>query len=319
MIYLMFLVPGFVALMLLKQRRRKDRELSEDILKYLREQASRRESVSIESLCGVTSLAARRVVGLLERLERSGLLNTDAASLQLTATGEQEGLRLIRNHRLWETHLKEFSGLEPVDWHTEADVSEHRLGADEVNRIEARLGFPRVDPHGDPIPSASGDLDTPVGVQLNTVPEGEHVRILHLEDEPPERFARLKGLYPGLVVEVTRRSGGRIHLSGEGDRFDLSTVVANAVTVEHVSDDEDSNCRLLTDVPVGLTTRVLGISNACTGPARRRLLDLGIVPGTTIQPAFLSASGDPTAYRVRNALVALRQSEARFIRVDRGF
>ncbi|NTU65007.1 MAG: ferrous iron transport protein A, partial [Chloroflexi bacterium] len=63
---------------------------------------------------------------------------------------------------------------------------------------------------------------------------------------------------------------------------------------------------------------VVGISPRCHGAERRRLLDLGIVPGTVVRAEIASPSGDPIAYRVRGALIALRREQSDFIRIVRG-
>jgi Fe2+ transport system protein FeoA len=61
---------------------------------------------------------------------------------------------------------------------------------------------------------------------------------------------------------------------------------------------------------------VLSISRACRGAERRRFLDLGLVPGTVVTAEMRSPAGDPTAYRIRDALIALRESQARHVRVE---
>ena len=71
----------------------------------------------------------------------------------------------------------------------------------------------------------------------------------------------------------------------------------------------------LADVGPGHSATVRGISPLCSGPARRRLLDLGVVPGTVVQARLRSAAGDPIAYEIRGALVALRREQAALIGV----
>jgi ferrous iron transport protein A len=53
-----------------------------------------------------------------------------------------------------------------------------------------------------------------------------------------------------------------------------------------------------------------------TGDQRRRLMDLGLLPGTVVTVAMKSPLGDPTAYRIREALIALRKDQARLIVID---
>jgi Fe2+ transport system protein FeoA len=73
----------------------------------------------------------------------------------------------------------------------------------------------------------------------------------------------------------------------------------------------------LADVAPGQVVRVLGINSSFQGPQRRRLLDLGLVPGTVVEAELASAGGDPVAYRIRGALIALRKEQSRWIQVDR--
>ncbi|MBC7337014.1 MAG: ferrous iron transport protein A [Clostridia bacterium] len=72
----------------------------------------------------------------------------------------------------------------------------------------------------------------------------------------------------------------------------------------------------LADLQVGEVGIVKGISPQCRGLQRRRLLDLGFVPGTRVVAELRSPSGDPTAYRVRNTLIALRRDQAQLIDIE---
>ena len=104
--------------------------------------------------------------------------------------------------------------------------------------------------------------------------------------------------------------------SGE-DRYEISGALARNVTVEPSTEVVDAgSTRTLAEVRPGDSATVVGIAPACRGPARRRLLDLGVVPGTVIHARMRSAAGDPVAYDVRGALVALRHEQAAHIRVD---
>jgi DtxR family Mn-dependent transcriptional regulator len=73
----------------------------------------------------------------------------------------------------------------------------------------------------------------------------------------------------------------------------------------------------LSSVEPGESAMVIGIAPGCQGPQRRRLLDLGLVPGTVVTAELRGALQDPVAYRVRGALIALRQEQADWIRVHR--
>jgi DtxR family Mn-dependent transcriptional regulator len=73
----------------------------------------------------------------------------------------------------------------------------------------------------------------------------------------------------------------------------------------------------LADLAPGEVGRVLDLSPACRGPQRRRLLDLGVVKGTEITAEMVSAAGDPVAYLIRGALIALRRGQAEWVLVER--
>jgi DtxR family Mn-dependent transcriptional regulator len=110
----------------------------------------------------------------------------------------------------------------------------------------------------------------------------------------------------------------RIRVRGEDQT--LRAVDAANVTVEALPAGESAtgSMRTLADADRGETVRVTAISPGCQGPQRRRLLDLGVVPGTEITPELVSTSGDPVAYRIRGALIALRRRQAEWIEVDAG-
>ena len=72
----------------------------------------------------------------------------------------------------------------------------------------------------------------------------------------------------------------------------------------------------LSSLRMGEAGEVLGISRACRGAQRRRLMDLGIVPGTVISMAMTSAGGDPKAYNIRGAMIALREDQADFVYIQ---
>jgi DtxR family Mn-dependent transcriptional regulator len=73
----------------------------------------------------------------------------------------------------------------------------------------------------------------------------------------------------------------------------------------------------LTNLSIGEKGQVLALSPRIRGTERRRLMDLGILPGTVIEVEMVSPGGDPTAYRVRDALIALRGAQAEMIRINR--
>jgi DtxR family Mn-dependent transcriptional regulator len=145
------------------------------------------------------------------------------------------------------------------------------------------------------------------------------VVVLHLEDEPREVYERLVdlGLAPGMPVEVLGGSEGTLRIRVQGVERGVRAADAGNVTVEEVTGvSARERPRTLAEAKPWQEVRVTTISPACQGPQRRRLLDLGVVPGTRITAELVSTSGDPVAYRIRGALIALRREQASWIEVE---
>jgi DtxR family Mn-dependent transcriptional regulator len=221
---------------------------------------------------------------------------------------------VIRAHRLWEHYLAQETGFDEREWHERAEAAEHRLTPQEMDELSALLGHPTHDPHGDPIPTADGDLVPHGGTPLTEVEEGATVRVVHIEDEPTTVYAQLvaAGLQPGMLARVTEASAERVVLSSEEAEHVLAPIVAANVFVIEQPQAEliPPDWRRLSDLKPGERAEVTAISRSCRGPERRRMLDLGILPGTVIEAEFKSPSGDPTAYLIRGATIALRRSQA---------
>jgi DtxR family Mn-dependent transcriptional regulator len=196
------------------------------------------------------------------------------------------------------------------------------MSAEEMDALAARLGNPTHDPHGDPIPSADGYVVYPedslplAALQLDTT-----ARITHLEDEPEVVYAQLvaEGLHVGQEVRLLELTPQRVRFWGDGDEHILAPLVAANISVIPVPGEvphESLPGRPLTILEPGQEGKVLSLSSRLRGSERRRLMDLGLLPGTTITAELTSASGDPTAYRVRGALIALRKSQSDLIFVE---
>jgi DtxR family transcriptional regulator, Mn-dependent transcriptional regulator len=323
--------------------RHADRERVEDALKHLHECERSGRPCAVAELAGRLGMDEGAAWEVATRLAEGGLADATPGGLRLTDAGRGYARRVLRTHRLWERYLADRTGVPAGEWHAEAERVEHELSAAEAERLASRLGDPRYDPHGDPIPTVLGEVPEPVGVRLTEVPAGSSVVVTHLEDEPREVFDRLveAGLTPGLAVEVTgvvvaggavaggavpggaagagsAAGRGRIGLRVRGEDREIGVVDAENVTVDALPAGErvPGRRRTLAEAAVGEEARVVSISPACQGPQRRRLLDLGVVPGTRIVPELVSVSGDPVAYRIRGAVIALRRQQAEWIEVE---
>jgi DtxR family transcriptional regulator, Mn-dependent transcriptional regulator len=290
----------------------------EDALKHLYDCETRGVTCTLQSLAGALETRRGSAIRILSRLQTLGLAQAGGEGHMLTDEGRSYALRILRTHRLVERYLADRTGMLPRDWHTEAEHIEHRLTEAETERLARRMGHPVYDPHGDPIPTAAGAMPAAHGQSLGSIPAGTAVRIIHLEDEPPEAFQRLveAGFQLGQTLRVLDVLPERIQFTSGGKESSLASVLAANVTVEPIAEEpEHANGATLADLEVGESAVVSGISPLCQGPQRRRLLDLGVVPGTEIRARMRSAAGDPIAYEIRGALIGLRRQQAEWIRV----
>jgi len=293
----------------------------EDALKhfYMWEQVGR--TPTLESIAGRLTISTDDAAKLVTRLTESDFVHPGKEGLTLTKPGRESALRLVRTHRLWERYLADRTGVPAVEWHDEAEIMEHSLSAEQTDALSARLGHPRWDPHGDPIPTASGALPAVEQLSLGLAPLGMALEVIHLEDEPREIFNGLlnRGLVLGGRVEAIERDNRQVRVLVDGSECRINMVEAQNVTVRVLPEGQHTGSRPITlaDLDLGETARVIDISPACRGSERRRLLDLGVVRGTEIRVDMESAAGDPVAYLIRGALIALRRSQATWIRIER--
>jgi DtxR family Mn-dependent transcriptional regulator len=300
-------------------RRATERVLIEDALKHLYDCEYARLPATVASLAGALETRRDGAARLTERLESMGLVTSDERGFRLTADGRAYALRVIRIHRLWECYLADRTGVDEAEWHHHADRKEHTLTAAQAESLSAQLGNPSYDPHGDPIPTSDGMMPARRGIPLSVLAAGATARIVHVEDEPDAVYAQLVAarLSAGVLVHVLGSSPERIRIEAELQEHVLAPVVAANLWVEPTAEAPEAVApdRRLSSLPVGQEATVVDISPACRGVDRRRLLDLGVVPGTVIRAELASLSGDPVAYRIRGAMIALRTEQADLIHV----
>jgi DtxR family Mn-dependent transcriptional regulator len=296
----------------LRLRRVEERVLLEDTLKHLYNCEYSGQPASEESLAGALEASRATALRLLDRLEELRFVRMQELRPVLTREGREYALRILRSHRLWERYLADRTGVAPAEWHAEADRLEHLTSREETEGLASRLGHPLYDPHGDPIPTAGGLVPPPAGKPLTDLEEGEIARVTHVEDEPPELFREIvaRGIGPGTRVRLLNYARNMLQIEADGREQLLSPSVAGRITVESAPAAREPETESMSGLRPGEAGRVAGIAPAVQGPQRRRLLDLGVVEGTVVEAEFASAAGDPVAYRIRGALIALRRSEA---------
>lgn len=153
------------------------------------------------------SVSAASVTDRMKRLQEKGYVNYQKSrGVVLTETGSRIALSVIRKHRLWEQFLVSVLGFKWDEVHDIAEQLEHIKSDELVERIDRYLGYPKADPHGDPIPDGKGRIAEPDLIVLGEVSEGHTVRIAAVANHDPEflQFLDKKGLT--LNRELTLRS-----------------------------------------------------------------------------------------------------------------
>jgi len=295
-------------------RLRRRRILWEDALKQMCGAKHENRSLTPQDVAGRLGLSSDAMLRLTQALEQAGLVRSRAGRLELTEAGERLGHRVLRGHRLWEHYLSGDVQV-PLDrLHREAERAEHRLAAHQVDALADHLGHPRTDPHGDAIPAADGSMQPPQHMPLSDWPLDRPAVVVHIEDEPQHglRAALDAGLRPGTVLRIVGRSADSVTCETAAGPCRLPPAVAACIDVRAAAPGEDfaPPPATLATLPLGEQAEVVGLSDACTGLARRRLLDLGFTAGAPVR-ALLSSLDDAThAYEIRGTVIALRREQA---------
>ncbi|MBK9604248.1 MAG: DtxR family transcriptional regulator [Anaerolineales bacterium] len=295
-------------------RATRERELVEDALKHLLDREQHGRQASPESLAGTLNLQRTRVMKLIEDMETQGLLESRGANLHLTTQGERWALHVVRAHRLWERYLTDEARMPLKRIHGESERREHSLTEAQLNDLDAALGHPTRDPHGDPIPTREGTLLKAEGMPLTAWQAEGPVRIVHLEDEPALAFEQIlaAGLRLGQTIRILDRNPQRYLLTDGETEFRLAPAVAANVSVAPLPESEvaKANAISLAELTYDQRAEIIVLDEAVQGFTRRRFLDLGLTPGTVVYPELQNFFGDPRAYRVRGTLIALRKDQA---------
>lgn len=164
--------------------------------------------VSTKSLAQRLGVRPPAVSEAVKRLSEQGLvLHERYGDVRLTPQGRLLALAMVRRHRLLETFLVQELGFGWDEVHAEADVLEHAVSDRLIDRIDARLGHPDKDPHGDPIPRPGGAIDFPPARRLSEMGSGETSTIQRISDANSDllRYFGSVGLTVGSVVKLLER------------------------------------------------------------------------------------------------------------------
>ena len=144
------------------------------------------------------------VIDMLKKLGDKKLLAYEKTKgAKLTPNGKAVAISVIRKHRLWEVFLLEKLGYEWDQVHDIAEQLEHIHYADLADKLDKFLGFPKYDPHGDPIPSANGEMVSMNRFMLEEANVGKTYKVVGVKDTSPEFLQYLKKLEIGIGTKIT--------------------------------------------------------------------------------------------------------------------
>jgi DtxR family Mn-dependent transcriptional regulator len=173
---------------------------------------------------------------MVKKLTAMGLVEHERyRGVRLTPAGERIALEVVRHHRLLELYLMKALGLGWDQVHAEAERLEHYLSEEVESRIDAALGHPTHDPHGDPIPTAELELLTEEGRWLSDVADGTEAVVRRVPDGDPEllRYLASLGIVPDQPVVLVGRApfDGPVTIEVAGARHAIGRALAEQIQV----------------------------------------------------------------------------------------
>ncbi len=160
------------------------------------------ESINTVKLAQELSVSNAAISDMAKKLAKQGLVTYEKyKGMELTSTGEQMALNVIRRHRLWELFLIKVLDLPWSEVHDQAEVLEHHTSEKLIDRIDEYLGFPDFDPHGHPIPKKNGTLpESQQYITLSEASEDSFYKLMQVDDGDKELVNYLSKV--GLVLNT---------------------------------------------------------------------------------------------------------------------
>ncbi|WAC55151.1 metal-dependent transcriptional regulator [Gordonia sp. SL306] len=191
--------------------------------------------VTTKMLAERLGVSASTASEAIRKLADQGLVSHERyGAVTLTEEGQTAAILMVRRHRLLETFLVRELGYGWDEVHDEAEVLEHAVSDRLMSRLDAKLGHPNRDPHGDPIPAIDGSVPSPDVKLLSELDVDESGTVARISDTDPDMLRYFDEVGVALDCEVTviekRPFAGTISISVDGnDHIDLGDVAAQAI------------------------------------------------------------------------------------------
>lgn len=213
-------------------------ELSRSVQDYLKTiwlaQEWSPEAVTTTGLAQRLGLSPSTVSEAVKKLAAQGLVHRpDSGAIDLTDRGREVAVQMVRRHRVLEAFLTARLGYAWDEVHDEAEVLEHAVSEKFIARVDALLGHPERDPHGDPIPRRDGTVPPAPAVLLADVPPGTTAVVARVSDADPDQLRRLgeAGIRPGTELVLGEHLSRAVSVTVGGAVVEVGVLAAEAVWV----------------------------------------------------------------------------------------
>ena len=163
------------------------------------------KAVLTNELAEAMSTKAASVTDMIKKLSAKEVITYEKYyGVNITAQGKSEALLVIRKHRLWETFLVDKLGFAWDEVHEVAEQLEHINSPRLIEKLDEFLGYPKVDPHGDPIPDHKGKIKIIPQVPVDQLAIGYQGKIAAVKDSDSNLLKYLDkiGARPGVKIKV---------------------------------------------------------------------------------------------------------------------
>jgi ABC-type Mn2+/Zn2+ transport system permease subunit/Mn-dependent DtxR family transcriptional regulator len=219
----------------LNKRKIRHQIMKEDVLKAMVRLHEDRDMTrpSLQARLDMSGFVLNKI---LRELEQANYIRQTKNELELTRQGTQLAYELIRKHRLWETFLVDRLGMKSDEIHMEAERLEHVLTDQIVDEVEQKLGYPKTDPHGSPIPQKAASYSQ----LLESLSEGEQAMVTTQQDE---EYTALhlwkKGITPNTPFKLIKKETNHFVLEVEDKEIIIEQNLADQIKVVKLPTDHD--------------------------------------------------------------------------------
>lgn len=194
------------------------------------------DGIGVSDLAHLMGVVPSTASENVRRLREAGLVDHQPYQrVRLTEEGRAQAVRMVRRHRILETFLHRYLGFSWDEVHEEAEELEHAVSDRFIDRIDKVLGFPALDPHGDPIPGPDGSLADIEPISLQDAEVGQRRQIARIRDAEPAvlRYFEARGIVPSAWITIRERIAGTgiVSVEVDGRELDLAEHLAASIRV----------------------------------------------------------------------------------------